>query len=195
MSRINDALKRVQAAQQPHSPPSDVSQARPTASEQTTTRGIGLAVPFVFALIALLGLFFLWQIRQKRVAQIQVPAEAQPAAMGSSTPETASEPAAPVSTSKPTIIPAMHEMPVAQTSTAKAPVPRSVALPLKPAAPGPPPLKLQAVLFAGHNSSAIINGQTVTTGDSVGEYRVSAIYERSVTLTSASRTNILTLNQ
>lgn len=41
----------------------------------------------------------------------------------------------------------------------------------------------------------MINGQTVMAGDSVGEYRVSAIYQRSVTLTSAKCTNILTLNQ
>lgn len=201
MSRINDALKRAQAAQQQPSPhSSDTSQLPATAPEQSATRGIGLAVPFVFALIALLGLFFLWQIHQKRAAQNQAPAETQSTAMAISMPEKASQPAAPVetvtvSTPKPNLTHPSNEKPIAQSSVPGTPVLQPAASPTRPAAPGPPPLKLQAVLFSGQNSSAMINGQTVMAGDSVGEYRVSAIYQRSVTLTSAKCTNILTLNQ
>lgn len=194
MSRINDALKRAQAAQQSPSSPSDVPQLDSSGPEQTTTRGIGLAVPFVFALVALLGLFFLWQIRQKRAVQNQAPAETQSTAVAVSAPEKAPEPAAPIeavaiSTPKPNSAQSSNENPIPQISVPTAPVAQPVAL------PAPPPLKLQAVLFSGRNSWAMINGQTFMAGDSVGEYRVSAIYERSVTLTSDKRTNILMLNQ
>ena len=200
MSRINDALKRAQAAQQSPLPHSGTPQSHPGVPEQTATRGIGLAVPFVFVLIAILGLFFLWQIRQKRADQNQAPAAAPSGGVAISTPQKTPEPAAPdrvaaVSMPKPTVSPSVREKPIAQTSVPRAPVARSVASSAKSAAPGPPPLRLQAVLFSGQNSSAMINGRSVMAGDSVGEYRVSAIYERSVALISAKRTNILTLNQ
>lgn len=199
MSRINDALKRAQAAQHPTSPASDVPELPAAAPEQTATRGIGLAVPFVFALIALLGLFFLWQIRQKRVAQNPPPAEPQAAAVTSSASATAPDSATSservaASTPKAALSLPVEEKPIVQ-SNVTAPVAARPMVPTKPAVPAPPPLRLQAVLFSGQNSSAMINGQTVMAGDSVGEYRVSAIDQHSVTLTSANRTNILTLNQ
>lgn len=200
MSRINDALKRAQAAQQSPSPPSDVPQLGSSGPEQAATRGIGLAVPFVFALIALLGLFFLWQIRQKRAAQNPPPTEPQAAAVVRPASAGAPERAAPIETAAVSAPKVAMPPPAEGKSTVRSPIPvpaaaHRLALAVTPAAPGPPPLKLQAVLFSGQNSWAMINGQTVMAGDSMGEYRVSAIYERSVTLTSAKHTNILTLNQ
>lgn len=200
MSRINDALKRAQAAQQPLAPSSEIPQLNPTGPEQTATRGIGLAVPFVFALIALLGLFFLWQIRQRRISQNAPPPEAQPAVVASSASARTPEPAAPseaVAISTPKVAMAS---PAEKKAIVQSPIPalaaaRPAVSPTMPVAPSPPPLKLQAVLFSGPTSSAMINGKSVMTGDSVGEYRVSAIYQRAVTLTSANGTNILRLNQ
>ena len=200
MSRINDALKRAQAAQQSPPPPNDAPQLPAATPEQSATRGIGLAVPFVFSLIALLGLFFLWQIRQKRVSQNPPPAEPQAAAVTSSASARAPESAVPSETVAVSMPKAAVTSPVEENTIVPSPNPapaaaHPVALPAAPTAPAPLPLKLQAVLFSGQNSSAMINGQTVMAGDSVGEYRVSAIFERSVTLTSPKRTNILTLNQ
>ena len=197
MSQINDALKRAQAQQSP--PPGNAGQWQPPAPEQTATRGVGLAVPFVFALIALLGLFFLWQVRQKQAAQNHAPAESRLAAAASVAPETAPQAAAPVETvavsnPKTDVTAPAEQKPAASAPIAAAPVPQPVTASVSPAAPAPPPLRLQAVLFSGQNSSAMINGQTVMAGDSVGEYHVSTINRRSVTLISATRTNILTLN-
>jgi hypothetical protein len=200
MSRINDALKRAQAAQQSSSLTSDAPQLPAVTPEQTATRGIGLAVPFAFALIALLGLFLLWQIRQKRISQNALPSVAQSATVASSASATTPRPAAPseavvVSTPKVPMASPAEEKSIVQSPIPAPAAAHPVILPARPSAPVPPPLRLQAVLFSGPTSSAMINGQTVMAGDSVGGYRVSAIHERSVTLTSAKRTNILTLNQ
>ena len=192
MSQINDALKRAQATQQ-SPPPGNAPQWQPPAPEQAATRGIGLAVPFVFALIALLGLFFLWQVRQRHAAQNHAPVEAELATSASAAPENA----APVAVSNPqaAVTAPLEEKPIMSAPIAAPPAPQPATAPVPPAAPAPPPLRLQAVLFSGQNSSAMINGQTVMTGDNVGEYRVSAINRRSVTLISATRTNVLTLMQ
>jgi len=194
MSRINDALKRAQNAQQNNPPPHGGPQMQPVSPEQAATRGIGLALPFAFVLIALVGLLFVWQIRQKHAAQNTSPAESRSVTVA---------PAAPpkvvvVSSTVKPISPAPVEEPMAQTAIAPAPPAQPVARPLPAPAPvpaAPPALKLQGILFSGSSSSALINGQSVMTGDRVGEYRVRIISQRSVTLVSATRTNVLTLNQ
>lgn len=187
MSQINDALKRAQNAQQSTPPPGHGPHLPPAAPDQAATRGIGLALPFAFVAIALLGLLLVWEIRHTRAGQNTASTGSQVAAVATPAPENSSKPAAPEASPNPA--------PAATAPTAVPPAPQPAMPPAPPPAPAPPPLKLQAVLFSGRNSTALINGKTVMAGDRVAEYHVSAINERSVTLISATRTNVLVLNQ
>jgi hypothetical protein len=137
-------------------------------------------MPIVFAVVALAGLvslILLWQARQKQTA----PVATEPA------PAPAPTQIASVAPPKPALPPAVTKT-VASAPAATTPVPTV-------AAPPAPVIKLQGILYSGRNSSAMISGQTVTTGDEVGGYRVTGISQRSVTLVSANRTNILTLSR
>jgi len=66
-----------------------------------------------------------------------------------------------------------------------------------PPAPVPPTAlpKLQGIFYRRDRSSAVVNGKTVMVGSTLGEYRVAAIDQKSVTLVSAGRTNILSLEE
>jgi hypothetical protein len=62
-------------------------------------------------------------------------------------------------------------------------------------APKPVPLRLQGIVFNPKRLSAVINGKTLFLRDRIGEFRVAAIRQDSVTLIATGRTNILTLEQ
>ncbi|HVV72693.1 MAG TPA: hypothetical protein VHI52_14530 [Verrucomicrobiae bacterium] len=63
MSLINDALKRVKAAQQQAPPSASVElQFKPIEPAQTAGGGAGWWVPLVFALVAVFGLILAWQL-------------------------------------------------------------------------------------------------------------------------------------
>jgi hypothetical protein len=108
---------------------------------------------------------------------------------------------APVATVRQAAAPAPRQ--IASVATTKPTLPQPAApkasalTPAAPAAAAPQAsvIKLQGILYTGYGSSAVISGQTVTTGDEVGGYRVAAIGERSVTLVSGTRTNVLSLNR
>jgi len=189
MSRINDALKRAKDAQQGAPPPVPAPQLRPAQPTQPPARGNGLMVPVVFVVVALLGLFLLWQIRQKRTAENQPP---QPDVLAAATPA----PAAPQPTPPATVVaPQPAIPPPAALAPAAVPVRIPQAAPVLAVADSSPSLRLQAVFFTPHSVSAMISGQTVTTGDKVAEYLVAAISPGSVTLVSAGRTNVLKLKR
>ena len=57
----------------------------------------------------------------------------------------------------------------------------------------PAPLKLQGILFHPTRPSAVINGRLLFVGERVGELRVMAIEQDSVTLAGGGKTNYLTL--
>jgi hypothetical protein len=58
---------------------------------------------------------------------------------------------------------------------------------------GPPPIRLQAIVFHPTRPSAMINGRTLFVGDMVGDMRLVAIGRESATLVGAGQTNLLTL--
>jgi hypothetical protein len=63
MSLINDALKRVKAAQQQAPPSASVDlHFRPVETAPSAGRGAGWWFPFVFAVVAVFGLIFAWQL-------------------------------------------------------------------------------------------------------------------------------------
>jgi hypothetical protein len=60
--------------------------------------------------------------------------------------------------------------------------------------PRPEP-KLQGILLAAARPCAIVNGKTVFVGDQINEFRVAVISKNSVTLQSATETNVLSLSR
>jgi hypothetical protein len=116
MSLVNEALKRAKQAQPPPSlPPSAGPQLRPVEPAQQCLRGVGLALPVLCALAAMLAILFVgWAYRQH--------ASASPAAA-------VAQPTAPVQ-------PAPAAAPAVPPAPAQVPVASSVSLP-PPGAPAP----------------------------------------------------------
>lgn len=174
MSQVNDALKRVRDAQQTAPRPVGTPQLRlpkPAAApapEQGLMRGIA------FIAVALCGLSLFLEFRQKHATPGQ-----QPAAMSNP---------APAPTQIASAATPGQPGPVKTAAGAAAPNPAVTA-------PSAPVTKLQGILYSGHGSSAMISGQTVMAGDEVNGYRVAAISQRSVTLVSATQTNVLSLGR
>ena len=87
-------------------------------------------------------------------------------------------------------------------AVAPRPEPRKVAV-VTPPAPEPvktnapvtfPPLKMQGVIFRENHPFAIINGQSYTVGDHVGEVEVKAIDRTGVVLELSGEVKLLSLN-
>ena len=186
MSLINDALKRAKQTQQQNPPPTPPLQFRPVEPGQPNpARPPLLFVGLALALISVvaLGGMFVWLVSQKSAGELRVAAR------------TADEPATGMTAdSKLEIVspppPALPPAPVpveAGTNT------------LPAAATGEPPQslppKLQGIAFHRTRPSAIVNGKTVVIGDRVGDLRVLAITRGSVTLGSATATNVLSLSE
>jgi hypothetical protein len=181
MSKVNDALKRVRDAQQSAPRPADAPPLRASIPAPAPAPGMGL-MPTAFAvatLVGLVSLILLWQVRQKQTAPV-----------ATVTPAPTPAPVQIVSITLPKPAPAPSTTPKSTANTPVAAAPVSI-----PAVPPTPVIKLQGILYSTNNSSAMISGQTVMAGDEVGGYRVAAISQRSVTLVSANRTNILKLGR
>jgi len=194
MSLINQALKRAQEAQQgPPQEPAPTLHFRPVEPAQRARHSLGVVVPIALAIIALLLLFLVWQWVQRKNSLTVSAQQAVPA----TTPVQAAPP--PAVATQPT-----PEPPVANESATvtPAPVPEpEPAVPVRapePAAPlpaKPPPPRLQSIVFNPARPSAMINGRVVFLGDKVGDMRLTALDEESVTLTGGGQTNVLTLGQ
>lgn len=190
MSLINDALKRAKQAQQPHSPdaPQMQVQFRPVEPVQRVKKsnaGIWIAVVIVA------GLIIGFVIRQSTRGNLPTPKEAKareivPAnPIPQETPQPAPVPQAAVvnTVPKPTI-----QQPAVQPAAAALPADKVE----EPAKPAP---KLQAVVYDPKRPSAIISGKSVFRGDKIGDFRVVAISQESVTLVGGSQTNVLVLGE
>jgi len=204
MSLINDALKRANAAQQQTTPP-PIPQLRPAEPSQYARHGVGLMLPAALALIALIGLFLVWQ-RAERARLVQVVAASQLNAAAADGNATGSSPAATnfISVATTNVSPQPGETPAPASAPAPAPqgpgdaasagaVTNSVATPPPPSKPAPP--RLQAIFFTPPSSSVMIGGKTLFVGDRLGEFSVVAITQNSATLAGAGRTNVLNLRE
>src|SRR3954471_21731748 len=198
MSLINDALKRAKETQSPEPPAAgEHLHFRPVEGDHSVRHGLGLLLPIALALIALLGLFFVWELAHKnsgatpepelvaRAATSTAPAPAPPANPSSSR---VLEPAP--ATGQPGAVPGAPEP---RPATAPAEPATAPVADEPPAPPKPAPLRLQGIAFNPAHPSAVINNKTVYIGDRVGEFRVSAITAETATLFNASHTNVLTL--
>src|SRR5262249_38088763 len=63
----------------------------------------------------------------------------------------------------------------------------------QPVVPKVTPLRLQGIVFDPKRPSAVINGKTLFVRDRIGEFRVTAIKQDSVTVVGIGHTNLLTL--
>jgi MSHA biogenesis protein MshK len=69
-----------------------------------------------------------------------------------------------------------------------------IVIATNPPVPLPPALKLQMVLFSPSRPSAMINGKTVFVGDRIGDARVVAITQTTVSVLQDGQTNVLSLD-
>ena len=170
MSLVNDALKRAKAAQK-NAPPASAPPLKPLEPARTPVRrGPGLLAPvLIFVSVSALAAFLWIASQRNEPARAPEPVAAAPA----------SAPVQPVPA--PAIAPSPEPATVASAATAAAGPPK------------PAPLKLQAIFFHPTRPSAMIAGHSVRVGAQVGGFRVATIDPASVTLISATQTNVLTL--
>jgi hypothetical protein len=180
MSLINDALKRAKDAQQKSAPAAPSPQFRPAEPAPAPPRTVGLTVPLIVAVFAVIALLIVWKNQQKTAAR-EVNAPAKPAA-----------PVNTIAQTQPPTTPVAVATPAPPAPIAPPPTPVTVA----PVALAPAPeLRLQAIFFAPGHSSAIISGKTVHVGNIFKGFRVADITETGATLVSGTQTNVMTLEQ
>jgi len=213
MSLINDALKRAkQAQQQAPPPPNPGPEFRPVEPSQYARHGVGVLLPTALALVALLGLLFLWQLSRNgdSVRALQAgPAPTTPAperralAPREADNTTAQSQSPALRDRLPAVTPPASPVPepvAGAPANASAPAPSvaatastNSAVAPEPPAPKPPPLRLQAIVFDPKRPSALINGKTLFLGDHIGAFRLVALDQESATLVSLAETNVLAL--
>jgi len=170
MSHINDALKHAKQTQEQNPPPTPPLQFRPVEPGQSNHGRaplvvVGLALALM-AIVALGGMLVRF-VAQKSAAELRV------AARSVDVPAPAALPAAVV------VEPGTNALPVPAVTE-----------------PPPPPLpRLQGISFHPTHPLAVVNDRTVVIGDRVGGFRVLAITRGSVTLGSATETNVLSLSE
>jgi hypothetical protein len=209
MSLINDALKRTKEAQQQAArSASPGAHLRPLVAAPSPARGPGRVWPGVLGVAGLLALFLIWQaIRSPGPAPVvaAAPARPEPSPAGrSSTTGPGLEGASPVSlpasqpapgSGAPEADPATNQ-PAVEIVSACGPAPAApspaAAAPETPV-PGPPPLKLQAIVFHPTRPWAMISGKTLFVGDRLGEMELVAVGREGATLVGAGQTNVLNL--
>ena len=166
MSRINDALKRAQRAQQKQPPPSGTNMPRLLPVESRPGSVIGWILPGAIGFLIVAACLF---IGMALVTRTVTKAAGKPRLA-------AAQPVTPVAVPAP--IPA-PQTPPPQPAPATSPAP-----PPKPPPPPPEP-KLQGIVYAATGSWAIVDGKNVHVGDRLGEFQVKEISPRAVTLEKA----------
>ncbi len=226
MSLINEALKRAKEAQVTAPPPAlSAAQLHPVEPPPTARQSAGLMLPVALTLIALGGLFFLWQAAQVKVSGKTLQPASRPARSAAQGPAAVStapltpapsaattvgslasaveqaakaNPAVPTTSALGTNTTAVATSANAGTAPGSDPSPTAATNLLTvtaPPLPKPAPLRLQAIVFNPVRPSAMISGKTLFIGDRLGEFRVQAITQDSATLASATRTNVLSLSE
>ena len=183
MSLINDALKRAKAAQKNDppagGPPLDFRPVDP--GHNAPKRPVWLSVIGVIAPVVLIGI--LWKVFSTKEQPLKVEAKGVVAPTNTE----ASQASAPASKSP---IPPPEPKP-----TTYQPRTQALAGATSLALAEPPALKLQGIVFHPTRPSAVISGKSVFVGDKTGNFRVTAIARDSVTLVSATETNVLTFGE
>ena len=198
MSLINDALKRAKQAQKENPAWPPALQFKPAAPSQRRSSGPPiLLIVAVVVVLALVGLFVVSALQKRetvhRVANGKQPDESivQTGAPSVATPAANSVPGQLVSTTDNAVAavnPATVPSPAPTDSVTNFAVAAAEATPPRPALP-----KLQGIFYRPAQPSAVINAKNVFIGSRVGEFQVLAITQQSVTIGSATQTNVLSL--
>jgi MSHA biogenesis protein MshK len=207
MSLINDALKRAKQVQQEQPARTEPGlQLRPLEARPAERNGLALALPAIALVILGLGCFVVWTSLAHKsktpgqtaaanpVEQISasVPAALPaPLSIESSTPATTAPISQRVGNSP--ILTTTSTPSAAQVGTPAPEVPAGTQAAVEAAAPKPVVPRLQGIFYHPTRPSAMINGKSVLVGDKVGEFRVAAIDQESITLAGGGQTNVLTL--
>jgi hypothetical protein len=160
MSQINEALKRAKKSQKEQAPPLPPAAPPlpPLPSVEPESRG-GLGWLVLIILIVAIACFFIGLA---------------------------------FTTRKPATEPAVTVTNVVQAAAAPVVPPKPVAptnVVVPPPKPAPPALKLEGILYVpGQPPQAIVNGQTVYTGDTVNGFRVKTISKNNVSFVAADGT-------
>lgn len=193
MSLVNDALKRAKQAQKKTSQnPEEGPQLKPLEIAPPRRGGMELLVPALIFLIVAAGIYFFSQLMRQHGSETPAAAPAPK--------EVTTAPALPV----PALKVAARETAPPQNAAQQSSTITVIATESKPSAPSSivvtadapapkPALKLQAVFYDAQHPSAIIAGKTLFVGDRINGYRVAVITRLSVTLISATETNVLSL--
>lgn len=212
MSLVNDALKRAQSAQRPILP---VQRAEFRPVETPAPRAkfglpvlllVGVALfPIVAFLVVRMALHGDSSDIQANASAAHIAAPVQPSQPAP--PPAAPPPAAapPAAAPEPQNAPAVAESHTPAPAATQTPSVSPAASPTPTPAGGPshtalpteatPPPKLQSIVFAPNNPSAMINGRVAFVGDKLPEGKVVAISLKSVTLNAGSETIVLTLSE
>jgi len=214
MSLINDALNRAKQAQQNNPPPPPDLPFRP--ADPSPPQSSGRPILLIVVVLVVLGLAALlvvlaWPKRgaERTVADAM---QSEAPAVETITPSAEAPPTNPV----PVVEPAF-ETPPPEPAPAVVPPPATVepatptntpvvaatndsptnvtvaaadTTPPKPALP-----KLQGIFYRPERPSAVVSGKNVFIGSRVGEFHVLAITKESVTVGSATQTNVLSLGE
>jgi hypothetical protein len=201
MSLINDALKRAKEVQKNNPPPPPDLQFRPADPSQPQQSGRPiLLIVAVVAVLGLAALVVVLALPKRGVGRAGADAK-EPGAPAPQTiaPSPVANPVVVVQPAPMTtpLKPGTAE-PAGQTNTAAPAAPvdsatnaATAAIDPTPAKPASP--KLQGIFYRPQRPSAVINGKNVFVGSRVGEFQVLAITQESVTIGSATQTNVLSL--
>lgn len=212
MSLINDALKRAKQTQKNNPAPPPDLQFRPADPSQRQSSGPPvLLIVAVVVILALAGLFAVVLLQKRATVRPVADAKQLTAPVTQATAPSASAPTAnPVPTAQPALVtrppkpapavapPSATVEPATRTNTAASAAPIDSATNITVAAADPTPAKpalpkLQGIFYRPERPSAVLNGKNVFIGSRVGEFQVLAITQESVTIGSATQTNVLSL--
>lgn len=190
MSLINDALRRARQAQPAGASRAATSPMRPVEAAPRPGHGSLFTLPFLGAVILLVAGITLWGwSRAGRMMDIKVRANDR-----NSSGETVSIPDPPVTPPLSQPVPVVAVVP--SSATGILPTNAIAAPSVEPGVNGtnlvesprsdPPSYKLQGIFYKKGNPSAAINGRTVFVGGRVGDARVTAITQESVTIVTGA---------
>jgi len=199
MSLINDALKRAKEVQKNNPAPPPDLQFRPADPSQP--RQSGRPILLIVAVVAVLGLAALvvgLALPKRGVGRAAAKEPSAPVPQ-TTAPSPVANPFVVVQPARMTTPPKPGTAePAGQTNTAAPAAPvdsatnaATAAIDPTPAKPASP--KLQGIFYRPQRPSAVINGKNVFVGSRVGEFQVLAITQESVTIGSATQTNVLSL--
>ncbi len=209
MSLINEALKRAKQAQKENpAPPSALQFKAADPSQRRSSGPPVLMIVAVVVVLALVGAFVMIALQKRGASPVVNARQPNEIRLQTAAPSVVTPVANPASAHEPVLA-------TSQSQATQSAVPNTAAEPRVSATPpvsasadsvtniatadvDPTPAKpalpkLQGIFYRPQRPSAVISGKNVFVGSRVGEFQVLAITQESVTISSATQTNVLSL--